>query len=261
MTTKAESMTALPPGLFLSTEDLFSRHGFGDGDVPDGLCDALDAAGIPYEHDQLDWHGQLCSIVRNTLVPMSRHVIELQVVETSHNPIRATTVDGHAVDRSAGEHQFPWMQHVGVLIPWTVLVPDVRRHLEQEGLWLRTSDLATEKGFDAGNTPGGFFDWCEAHQVPIPMRHDWNLTLRAAVRRHLLPRFEPLDVQVRDVDSIATAPVRLVSVDGRAVRWDAGRCRPGLPDVEVRIPWATVADLMHEAQAEDRERGSVLARR
>ncbi|MFW6776094.1 hypothetical protein ACOACO_17555 [Nocardioides sp. CPCC 205120] len=112
------------------------------------------------------------------------------------------------------------------------------------GLVLTTDDLTDQHGFRDGQTPTDYLDWCDDHSTPYPDRRMWNDVLRVAVRRVLLPRLEPSLVEVRDVDAIVHTPLRLERVDGRPVTWQGRRCSPGLPDVEVTIPWVKVAELV-----------------
>ena len=79
------------PALILFSESLLSKWGFHDGDIPDDYLDWCDANGHPYPDD---WHTVLRTLVRTRLAPALEQRVELVDIETNHNPIRATKVDG-----------------------------------------------------------------------------------------------------------------------------------------------------------------------
>lgn len=81
------------PVLFLSSDDLLNKWGFDDGSEPGEFLDYLDALGLPYPGRGV-WTDVLRRLVREYLVPALGQEVELVDIETSHNPIRAATVDG-----------------------------------------------------------------------------------------------------------------------------------------------------------------------
>lgn len=103
-----------PPSLTLCSQGLLSKWGFNDGDMPEILMDYWDELDIPYPN----WRLALCAIVRRYLLPelAKRHEVEVEEIETSHNPIRATVVDGVEIDDTSGEDEV-------VLTPELVTVP------------------------------------------------------------------------------------------------------------------------------------------
>ncbi|WP_028474079.1 hypothetical protein [Nocardioides alkalitolerans] len=245
--------TTSPPGLWLSTESLLSNHGFNDGDMPDDVWDALDAASIP--HDEIDWHHVLRGYVRTMLLPASPHRVEVEDVSTSHNPIRATKVDGRSVDAFLGPDQLgPAMRHVGVLVPMGQLVEDLRQ--ATTGLHLAAAELLDRYGFDDGRCPEGFYDWLEARGLPDPTRAEWCAVLRRAVRAALLPLSRFAHIEIRDVDAIVHTPLQLDRVDGRPVRWNGNRATPDHlaffhSDIAVTVPWSDLGDLLARIRAGD----------
>ena len=70
------------PVVVLDADSLFSRYGFGDGDI---LTDALDNAGLSIENEKetLRW------LVRHTLLPVIPFEVKVEDVITLHNPIQA----------------------------------------------------------------------------------------------------------------------------------------------------------------------------
>lgn len=82
--------------LVLTSESLLSKWGFNDGDEPDALLDHLDDVGLTgggYLPGDV-WHVVLCRLVREHLIPQLDQDIDVTVLETNHNPVRARTVDG-----------------------------------------------------------------------------------------------------------------------------------------------------------------------
>lgn len=87
------------PSVYLWSDSLMSKWGFGDGDMPDDVWDYLDEHG-PAEQT-VDWHAVLRSLVRTYLLPALQdagHMVELYDIETIHNPIRASVIDGIEID-------------------------------------------------------------------------------------------------------------------------------------------------------------------
>ena len=83
--------------LVLASEGLLSKWGFNDGDEPDELLDHLDAIGWTGSDGWLPgdvWHRALHRLVCDHLIPKLDQKVEITVLETNHNPVRARTVDG-----------------------------------------------------------------------------------------------------------------------------------------------------------------------
>lgn len=86
-------------GVTLLAEDLESKWGFSDGDLifdwlPDDDLDKL-----------CDFsHTVLVDLVRTHLMPVvtaAGHSVELEVIGTIHNPVRARSINGQEVDHYA----------------------------------------------------------------------------------------------------------------------------------------------------------------
>jgi hypothetical protein len=86
------------PKLVLWSDGLLSKWGFGDGDEPDAWLDWCDEQGIDYNARGWDWHTTLRRLVREYLAPNLDQRADLVDIETIHNPIRATKVDGEEID-------------------------------------------------------------------------------------------------------------------------------------------------------------------
>lgn len=81
---------AAEPVITLFSSGLLSKWGFGDGNDPDEWWDYCEANGI----DPARADFPLEEIVRRHLVPKLDQAVTVVHIETSHNPIRAQTVDG-----------------------------------------------------------------------------------------------------------------------------------------------------------------------
>jgi hypothetical protein len=103
------------PGLVLGARSLLSKWGFSDGDAPEAYLDWLDERGLPYPDN---WHGLLRILVRTRLMPHVREDVVLVNIETTHNPIRAHTVNGREVDHTAGMDQDGVLTDVAINIPF-----------------------------------------------------------------------------------------------------------------------------------------------
>lgn len=77
----------------LFSDGLLSKHGFSDGDAPDEWYDYLDQMGMDYA--ALEY--PLSALVREFLLPRLEQQVTVYEIGTSHNPIRAETVDGKDV--------------------------------------------------------------------------------------------------------------------------------------------------------------------
>jgi hypothetical protein len=82
-------------GVILRADCLLSKWGFGDGDAPDHYLDWLDGRELPYPEG---WHKILRHLVRTRLLPLVIEDIEVYDIETIHNPIRASRVNGVEID-------------------------------------------------------------------------------------------------------------------------------------------------------------------
>jgi len=83
-------VTVTEAHLTLFSSSLLSKWGFNDGDDPDEWLDYCDAHGI--DHNAVDF--PLIPLVHQYLLPKIGQKITVVEIETSHNPIRALTVDG-----------------------------------------------------------------------------------------------------------------------------------------------------------------------
>lgn len=75
--------------LTLHAEDLASKWGFNDGDIPDHIWDALELeADERLDEIAAHWHDVLRRLVRKHLVPLLPEGVRVYDIETIHNPIR-----------------------------------------------------------------------------------------------------------------------------------------------------------------------------
>lgn len=114
-------------GLHLNSSSLLSKYGFNDGDLPEELMDHLDALGMPYPDD---WRPILVHLVRTHLLPYLQHDVEVEVLGTNHNPIRALTVDGLDVeDCHMGDQPEPDLHPESVTVAWPAVLAAIQ-HVE-----------------------------------------------------------------------------------------------------------------------------------
>lgn len=93
-----------PPTLTLHASSLFSKAGFNDGDFPDELYEWLvDHAGWSGHEtyratDRAIWNRALERLVREHLLPaLAPAEVEIEVIDSCHNPVRARTYGGRNV--------------------------------------------------------------------------------------------------------------------------------------------------------------------
>ena len=114
----------MPPPLRLATDDLFSKWGFGDGDVvEDYLWDHVDED-LQARLFDLDQRAVLCQLVRSHLLPALDRPVEVYEIQTIHNPIRARSVAGLPVEEGViydPGAAVPFVQPEYVEIPFDVV--------------------------------------------------------------------------------------------------------------------------------------------
>lgn len=97
-------MTMPDRTFLLDAESLCSKWGFGDGDaLDDWWWDTYD--GCP----EIDTHELLHALVVAYLMPVIRdagHAVELERIETIHNPVRARILNGVEVDQCDARHDY-----------------------------------------------------------------------------------------------------------------------------------------------------------
>ena len=104
-------------------------------------------------------------------------------------------------------------------------------------LTLFSSSLLSKWGFNDGDAPHEWLDYCEAHGI------DYNalaFPLVALVQKHLLPRIEQR-VTVAEVETIHN-PIRVDTIDGADVTevWFGRAPEPALTPEYVDVPMAEV---------------------
>lgn len=116
-------------GLVLHPTGLLSKWGFADGDtVGDQIVAANDWDRFQELMSDVDEHAVLVDLVRRFVLPACSAHIETVRLNTIHNPIRASAVNGRSVD---------WYNHDPSLVaemdaPDTVVIPwaDVEASLD-----------------------------------------------------------------------------------------------------------------------------------
>ncbi len=120
---EAERMSDASAALRLFSDGLLSKWGFSDGDMPDGFLDWCDEQGV--NPPVTGWHTALIFLVMRHLVPALDQKVDIELISTSHNPIRAVTVDGadvtrfHTSPRADDEPGYPRLTPEYVEVPYT----------------------------------------------------------------------------------------------------------------------------------------------
>lgn len=121
-------MSTGTPDLYLDATDLCSKWGFNDGDEPGWVMDFCEANGRPFA--SVDWHPILRDLVRRYLLPAlsERHKVEVYDIDTIHNPIRASLIDGQEIDDFNGPA--PDLTPEGVTVPGAEVARLIMKQLE-----------------------------------------------------------------------------------------------------------------------------------
>ena len=112
--------------------------------------------------------------------------------------------------------------------------------VRRESLYLPAEGLLSKWGFNDGDEPDDFLDWCEEQGIPYDGL-DWKLMLRRLVREYLIPALDQR-VEVVEVDT-AHNPIRAASVDGEDVTgcWVGADDDPELTPYGVEVSYEVVA--------------------
>ncbi|UPT41786.1 MULTISPECIES: hypothetical protein [Streptomyces] len=125
-------------------------------------------------------------------------------------------------------------------------------------LTLFSADLLSKWGFNDGDDPEWWLDWCESQRIDY---NAFDFPWAAIVRQHLIPAIEQ-DVTVVDIETIHN-PIRVETVNGTDVSeaWYGRVQEPTLTPDHVDVP---VAEVLRLALAEagltepPRTRGATL---
>lgn len=82
--------------VYLFSRDLLSSHGFNDGDTPGEWYEYCERAGLAPPGGGYP-RFPLAEAIRTFLLPRLVQDVRIVEVGTSHNPVRAVSVDGHDV--------------------------------------------------------------------------------------------------------------------------------------------------------------------
>lgn len=109
---------------------------------------------------------------------------------------------------------------------------------------LSSECLLSKWGFNDGDDPEPWLDWCDAHGVDY---NEIDYPLVALVRRYLLPVIEQ-DVTVVEIETIHN-PVRLETIDGVDVTeaWYGRAPKPVLSPEYVDVPMTEVLKVAQES--------------
>ena len=107
------------------------------------------------------------------------------------------------------------------------------------GLRLYSSGLLSRWGFNDGDTPEAFYDYCEDHEIDYGAI-DWGHTLVKLVREFLLPAIEQ-DIEVHEIET-SHNPIRARCVGGVEVAFPVDDTIKLTPEY-VEVSWATVVEM------------------
>jgi hypothetical protein len=100
----------------LRAADLYSKWGFGDGDILRDAFDDMNLGGIELEHETL------CLLVEDKLLPILPRPVKTDRIGSIHNPIRVD--DDHLKDGSL---------EANAACAVTVTYEEIRRYAEKGG--------------------------------------------------------------------------------------------------------------------------------
>lgn len=107
--------------LYLHSSGLLSKWGFNDGAAPDDVLDYCEERGLLTDahgyYQPVSWRPILEQLVRRYLLPTLDQHVTVVHIETTHNPIRAETVDGVNVDDCWHDGGGPELTPESVTIP------------------------------------------------------------------------------------------------------------------------------------------------
>lgn len=115
-------------------------------------------------------------------------------------------------------------------------------------LTLISDGLLSKFGFNDGDEPDHWLDWCDEQGIDYNARGwDWHTTLRRLVREHLLPRLDQ-QVELTDIDTIHN-PIRALTVDGVEIDWYEDYPDGTLTPDSVEVPYDEVLRIAREVSA------------
>lgn len=121
--------------LWLPSDDLLSRWGFNDGDLPEGVSNYAEFVGYSFVSA---WKDVLCVLVRQHLIPVLEQRVSMVDAQTAHNPARAAFIDGVHVDDYFGD-----LSPSGVMVWWGEIVAADAAVAAMGSVPARRSDLCT----------------------------------------------------------------------------------------------------------------------
>ncbi|MFJ3140961.1 hypothetical protein ACIPJM_00615 [Streptomyces halstedii] len=123
-------------------------------------------------------------------------------------------------------------------------------------LTLFSRDLLSKWGFNDGDDPEDWLDWCDDRGID---HNAFDFPWAAIVRKHLVPAIEQ-DLTVVDIETIHN-PIRAETVNGADVReaWYGRAEEPALTPDHVDVPMVEVLQLaLAEAGLTDPPRSGVV---
>ncbi len=114
-------------------------------------------------------------------------------------------------------------------------------------LTLFSSCLLSKAGFNDGDEPDFWLDWCDEQGIDYNARGwDWHATLRRLVREHLAPKIDQR-VVLYDIETIHN-PIRAESVEGVEVDDRGDNPSITLTPESVDVPFSEVLRVAREVE-------------
>lgn len=106
--------------------------------------------------------------------------------------------------------------------------------------------LLSKYGFNDGDEPDAWLDWCDERGIDYNAWH-WHPVLRRLVREHLVPKLDQA-VEVYDIETCHN-PIRARMIDGVDVDGKPPQYAPKLTPEFVDVPYSEVLRIAREVAA------------
>jgi len=96
--------------VYLDSDSLLSKYGFGDGDMLDDIVwDWWDARNSEWgSSPPFTQHAVLVAVVKRHLLPALPEQVDTFAIGTCHNPIRVDKVNGERISHAGAGGSYPW---------------------------------------------------------------------------------------------------------------------------------------------------------
>lgn len=121
--------------LTLWSDDLFSKWGFNDGDLPDPVWDLIINENL--DRRTIHWRDVLCNLVKKYVLPLLDQEVGVYQMSTAHNPIRVEYVKETIVTDSISYNDTELLPPIRLTpemieIPMSVVLEEIRSTIQEE---------------------------------------------------------------------------------------------------------------------------------